>query len=65
LIITNMIKNGKDPHSGEASAILLVSRLASSSSFSNFLLERNALLVILVVNQPHFFSLLAVCSCCF
>jgi hypothetical protein len=40
----------------KASAALLASRFAASSSFSNFMLERDALLVILTVNQLHLFA---------
>jgi hypothetical protein len=45
-----------DVLSGEASAALLVSRLAAISGFSNFTLEGDALLVILAVNKPHLFA---------
>ena len=41
---------------GEASATLLASRLATLSGFNNFMLEGDALLVILAVNQPHLFA---------
>ena len=41
---------------GEASAALLTSRLAASTSAIHFLLEGDALLVTLVVNQPSTFS---------
>ena len=44
-----------DVLSGEASAALLASRLATTSGFSNFILEGDAILVILVVNKPHLF----------
>jgi hypothetical protein len=41
---------------GEASADLLTTRLATFIGLGNFLLEGDALLVILAVNQPHIFS---------
>jgi hypothetical protein len=41
---------------GEAFAVLLATRLAASTGTEHFTLEGNALLVILVVNQPHLFS---------
>ena len=45
-----------DVFSGEASAALLASRLAATLGFSNFILEGNALLVILVIHKPHLFA---------
>jgi hypothetical protein len=41
---------------GEAFAALLSSRLATSTTADHFLLEGDALLITLVVNQPLFFS---------
>jgi hypothetical protein len=41
---------------GEAAAALLSTRLAASAGVGHFLLEGDALLVILVVNQPLVFS---------
>jgi hypothetical protein len=41
----------------EASAVLLASRLALSSSFAYFIIEGDALLVILAINSPEFFPL--------
>jgi len=45
-----------DALAGEAFAALLTSRLATSVGLENFLLEGDALLVILAVNQPYLFS---------
>jgi hypothetical protein len=42
--------------SGEAYAALLASHLAATSGFSNFMLEGDAILVILNVNRPHLFA---------
>ena len=41
---------------GETTTALLASRLASTTGRSCFALEGDALLVILAMNQPHFFS---------
>jgi hypothetical protein len=41
---------------GEATAALLTTRLASTTNFRSFDLERDALLVILAMNQPLLFS---------
>jgi hypothetical protein len=42
---------------GEASAALLASRLALSSRYDHFIIEGDALLVILAINSPEYFSL--------
>jgi hypothetical protein len=42
--------------SREASAALFVCRLVASSSFNNLMLEEDALLVILAMNQTHLFA---------
>jgi hypothetical protein len=42
---------------GEASAALLASRLALSSGYDHFIIECDALLVILAINSPEYFSL--------
>jgi hypothetical protein len=41
---------------GEVSTTLLVTRLAASTGIGDFMLEGDALLVIVAVNQPHLFS---------
>jgi hypothetical protein len=41
---------------GETSAAFLATWLAASMGTGDFLLEEDALLVILAVNQPHLFS---------
>ena len=45
-----------DALSREVSAALLASRLATLSDFNNLILEGDALLVILTVNQPQLFA---------
>jgi hypothetical protein len=47
---------------GEAYAALLITRLVASIGIENFLLEGDAFLVILAVNQPNIFLFLAFCS---
>jgi hypothetical protein len=49
---------------GDATAALLVIRLASTTGFKCFDLQGNALLMILGVNQLHLFFFLAVCHYC-
>jgi hypothetical protein len=41
---------------GEASTALLATRLTASMGIGDFMLEGDAFLVILTVNQPHLFS---------
>jgi hypothetical protein len=54
LAVTQKLSN-IDVLIGEASAALLITRLAASVGIENFLLEGDDLLVILAVNQPKFF----------